>query len=587
VQVDREVPGEPAGRGRLRLALVLGAVATFVWVALAAAMAGRGFGGANEGYYLLSYDRWDDLTRTFSGAQYVYGPLFDLLGDDVVLLRLFRLLTIVVVDLLFGWQFMTWLRTVRDPRRSTTLWRAAGTLAITASGGVVYGWLPGTPGYNDLTIFGATGLLACFFRLQVRRAAGLGPGALACFAFGMVAVVMVLAKATMIPCVVVALVALWLALRPGRDRVVALVWLVAGAGSVLLVQHLLVKPLDESVPPLIHTLRVVGRSGHRPADLVWTYLSSVAQAAGLGAAAFVAPGLVMMLALRRGTGRLADLSPWIAVGVNLALIGLAGGLHGGLRHVGAYQAGIVAMVLTGIAAAVWGRASRRGAASGALVLAMPLLAALGTNNPLMAVAVGGAALWVAVLVLLLSGIDPAYRAQRTLAALATAGAVTVCFSVAVTGATHTADGERLIGTAVRHVDGVPLLASVEVPRDRARRLERLRAALAPYVEPAGRPMIAFGELADLVLVLNGRPVGNAWFSAREDGLQAADLRAACAHGNPWTRQPVVLTVRTLTDGERAGFEACGLDVDRDYTTLVPEPGSDLRVLVPSVEAPAS
>jgi hypothetical protein len=101
-------------------------------------------------------------------------------------------------------------------------------------------------------------------------------------------------------------------------------------------------------------------------------------------------------------------------------------------------------------------------------------------------------------------------------------------------------------------------------------------------------MIAFGELAVDLVVLNGRPVGNAWFSAGEDGLQAADLRAACAHGNPWRRQPVVLTVRELTDRERAGFEACGLDLGRDYVEVAPD-GSDseLRALLPRSDPPTS
>jgi hypothetical protein len=219
---------------------------------------------------------------------------------------------------------------------------------------------------------------------------------------------------------------------------------------------------------------------------------------------------------------------------------------------------------------------------------MPLLAAVGTGNPLMAVAVGGAAMWVAALVSLRSGIVPRWRAQRTLATLAMAGAVTICVAVSVTGVTHLSRGASLLDPGARHVSGVPVLASVTLPATVADRVERLRGSLDPYVEPPGRPMIAFGELADDVVVLNGQPVGNAWFSSWEDGLQAADLRAACAHGNPWSRQPVVLTIRELTERERAAFGACGLDLERDYVELAPEGSdSDLRALVPNsdVEGP--
>jgi hypothetical protein len=583
-----DAPGQETGRtdrARLRALAGLGVAATAVWVSFAVGMTGRGFGGGNEGFYLLSYEHWRTNARTFSMVQYFYGPVFDLLGHDVALLRLFRVVTILLAHVLFGWHFMGWLATVRSWGSTGRLRRVAGVSAITASGGIVYGWLPATPGYNDVTILGSMCLLACVFRLQVRREAGRGPGPLGCAAFGAVAVVMVLTKATMVPGVLVATAAMCAAVASRRGRLIVLGWLALGSALALLALDILVKPLDETLPPLVDTLTVVAGSAHGPVDLARASGTSVSEAVGLGAIAFTLPGLALMLAVRRRPGRIADLAPWIAIGLNLLLVGLAGGLHGGLDHVGAYQAGIVAMLLTGIAAAAWGGTDRRGVGLLMLVMLMPLLGAFGTNNPLVAVAVGGSGMWVAALVQLLTGIDPGrHREQKLLAGLATGGAVIICVCVAVTGVTHGRHGESLIAGGARHVEGVPVLASVEVPGETADRFAALRDSLTSYVEPAGRPMIAFGELSDLVVVLNGRPVGNAWFSAGEDGLQAADLRAACAHGNPWRRQPLILRVRELTAGERAGFAACGLDLGRDYVELTPEVSRpDLRALVPASE----
>ena len=98
---------------------------------------GRGLNVADESFYLLSYRWWDVNYRNFTGAQYFYGPVFDLLGHDIAGLRLFRLGTIVVVHLVFGWSFMRWLRTHRPTTPPTRMWEAAGIAAIVQPGGSV------------------------------------------------------------------------------------------------------------------------------------------------------------------------------------------------------------------------------------------------------------------------------------------------------------------------------------------------------------------------------------------------------------------------------------------------------------------
>ena len=66
-----------------------------VWVTAALTMADKGLDVTDEGFYLLSYRWWDTSLRNFTAAQYVYGPIFELLGFDIVRLRYFRVVTVL------------------------------------------------------------------------------------------------------------------------------------------------------------------------------------------------------------------------------------------------------------------------------------------------------------------------------------------------------------------------------------------------------------------------------------------------------------------------------------------------------------
>src|SRR4051794_25855843 len=76
--------------------LVGSGAAAVVWIATAVLGVHHGFDITDEGFYLLSYRWWKYEHRTFTGAQYIYGPVFQLLGYDIAALRLFRLVTVVL-----------------------------------------------------------------------------------------------------------------------------------------------------------------------------------------------------------------------------------------------------------------------------------------------------------------------------------------------------------------------------------------------------------------------------------------------------------------------------------------------------------
>jgi hypothetical protein len=132
-------PLGPDGRKRRpHHPIALTAAATVIaltWVVPVVLMSNRGFDITDEGFYILSYRWWDTNTRTFTGAQFLYGPVFDALGHNIMAMRLFRLLTVLLFTGAFARAFMNWLATRN--MRITGAWNAAGTMAILCSGGMI------------------------------------------------------------------------------------------------------------------------------------------------------------------------------------------------------------------------------------------------------------------------------------------------------------------------------------------------------------------------------------------------------------------------------------------------------------------
>jgi hypothetical protein len=231
-----------------------------VWAGAAALTANRGFDITDEGFYLLSYRWWHTNLRTFTGVQYIYGPVFQALGYNIADLRLVRRLTVLAANLVFGWAFMRWLRVRRPDAPASRLWELSGTAAITACGGMIYGWLPLSPGYNDVSLLGA--LLAASVVLSMGTAVDLGrkvrfwlPAAL-----GLVFVITLLDKWTssLATLLVVGLVGgLVLARAGGRSLARAVTWVVAGALLAVGLIQLFIIPLGAAISQLLATSRLV------------------------------------------------------------------------------------------------------------------------------------------------------------------------------------------------------------------------------------------------------------------------------------------------------------------------------------------
>ena len=581
--------------------LVIGISAAVIafWVTAALLMTGRGFDLTDEGYYLLSYRWWSSTPRTFTGVQYLYGPVFELFGYDVRALRAFRLLTILGTHAIFAWAFMTWLRSQGIPAVARPVWMWAGGLAIVASGGITYGRLPLSPGYNDVALLGSLLLVAVVLRtlVGVRQFDGRLPWAPA-VAAPPVMLVMVLAKwaSGVIVIVFIGVLALF-ALRAIRPVAGVRRWLVIAACSTaasLLVANVVVGGFGSAIPPIVRINRLVASSTNSPATLIWKYVTSGMNLVALSLLVCAVPlalGLAAMVASRLGHRRtsfgVAVATPFVVVGTAMFL------LHGSSlgAQVSRYSACLVGLAFLVLAALLLnrediasGRSTERDGTLAVLILlvCLPPVQAFGTGNPLFAIAVDEFAAWMALFVLacgvLVPGRTRVFIGVTTLCAVVVAG-VSGGFGLLVEPYRTAAFVD-----ATTKIEGSGPAADLKVGEDEAQDLARVRMALNGQVLD-GRPMVAYDELPGLVFALGGRSVGEAWYSRLDRERSAANLRDACRHGNPWgDRQPIVLYNRRPAAVDVDALAACGIDLRADYRHIDVEGfGTSLSIYLPRGE----
>lgn len=616
--------GAPAPRRAVAVAMaatLLAAVAATGWIAAAGLTANHGFDTSDEGFYLLSYRWWSTNFRTFTGVQYLYGPVFEWLGYDIAALRLVRLVTVVATHLVFGWAFMAWLRRRRPSAVASRWWEAAGIAAIVAAGGMIYSWLPLSPGYNDVSLLG--GLLAASVVLRmathVDRGSRIPPWVPA--ALGPIVVATLLAKWTS-SALTLGLVgaAAVVAVAPLGLRAVArsAAWASAAAVITVVLLQLLVVPLTTALPAMLATTRLVAAQTNSPTALLRMYAST---GVDVLRTILVQHGVLLAAAAVAVAAR-SRLAGWFAAALGVAGLAFStwrllatGGWRGGTANLERYSVAVLAVVLVagvvGLGVLLHGRytrtrrdgpvgrpapgavsslcrESRRGWAILAMIALLPVTQAAGTGNPLYFMAVNAFAAWTALVVAVLTGIERAPVAARWLTAAVTAGAVALA-SVIATDALwkhpyRTAARDRTTTVAA----GVPALGSVRLDPATAQSYRDLHRVLQPYLVPEGRAIMAFDEMPGVVLLLDGRPVGEAWYSAIDHARSAAGIREECRDGPGWwgQRRPLLLFRRPVTQTEVDALHACGLSFAGDYRLIAPEKQTmGIQVYVPIDEAP--
>jgi len=589
--------GRPAALSRpvwsarlLCLATLASLTAAGTWAFAAALTSSRWFTYTDEGFYLLSYRWWNTELRSFTGSQFFYGPVFELLGYNIAGLRLFRLLTIIGASAAFGWTFMRWLRLRRPNAPATLWWEGAGAAAIVACAGMNYSWLPLTPGYNDLSMLGALLVVAAVLKAAADVDRGRKVPVWVPLSIGPIAFTMLIAKwsSSGLTLLVVALVAVVM-LAPAGSRQMARVagWALVGLVLSTIAVQLFVVPLDQAIPQMVATNNLVVGSNN-PSTLLRIYrltfgdlLTRTAQAHGLlliGAAAAVAFRSKlgsMVTALLCATAGV--LSFWILL--------VAGQFSGGAHNIRTYCVGLTLVLAIPLVVALgtlldWRRPfSRvsslrregwRGTAVVLLLIALPLTQAAGTGNPIYFMAFNCFAAGAALIIFVLTGIEGAPPVARALTAGAAAGAVLMSAAIGTNGLLVHPYGVTSANLPTVTVTGVPALRSVTLPPNTAGDYTRLHKVLEPYLTPGGGThMMGFDQMSGLIFAMDGRSVGEAWYSAAGRQRAAVAIRAQCPDGRgPWgSRPPILFFNRAISRTEIGDLRACGLVFARDYRQL--------------------
>ncbi|WP_328998916.1 hypothetical protein OHA18_31280 [Kribbella sp. NBC_00709] len=584
--------------------VVAGGLAAW-WILTAGRAANEGFDITDEGYYLLSYRWWDSNPLALTGVQYLYGPIFEWFGYNIDRLRLFRLFTVVVVHLLFGYSFMRWLRGRRPGMPATKLWELAGIAVILAAGGMCYAWLPQSPGYNDVVLLGALTLVSCV--LWMATAVDRGDPVLFWLplAAGLVIGVMVLAKWTSVVVIGLIVVAAVVVLAGQSRRAVArgILFALGGLAAVALVVQLFVVHLNVAIPGILTVNKFIAGTSYSPSELLQFYWTSGIELLGR---TLRAHGLLLIATALAVIARWRWLRIAAAVLALLALIlsvrqvVVDDGALGGSQHTPTYAVTLLAAVLVAVVAAAGAviahrfgvtecsRLSRENTRNwvilGVLVL-LPLVQAFGTNTPLYTIGFNAFAAWAAVMIAVLTGIWATPIVARVTLGLVLVGSLVATATIAYTG---------LFRYPYRSVGHSQLTASSKLPALQGLYLSpaaeenylKLAADLRPYTEPGGRPMLAFDKMAGLVLILGGRPLGEAWVAPAERARTAAGIEEVCRKSHP-DRPPLIILNRSISDDEITALQACGLDFRVDYAQLAPAQQTiGLQVWVPKAERAA-
>ena len=578
------------------------------WILTAGRAANEGFDITDEGYYLLSYRWWNSNPLALTGVQYLYGPVFEWLGYDIVRLRLFRLLTVVVVHLIFGYSFMRWLRGRRPGAAPTKLWELAGMAVILAAGGMCYSWLPQSPGYNDVVLLGALTLVSCVLWMATAVDRGRTVPFWVLVVAGLVIGAMVLAKWTSVVVIGLIVVAALIVLAGQGLRAVArgVGLALAGLAVAALVVQLFVVRLNVAVPGIMTVNRFIADTSYSPTALLHVYWSTGLNLLGRTLrdhGILLVAAAVAVIARWRWLRVAAGVLVLVAFALSVRRVVADGAAVGGSGHTSRYTVTLLAAVLvalvTAVAAVVAGRLrltdrsvlsreNARGWVVLGLLVVLPMVQAFGTNNPLYTIGFNAFAAWAAVMIAVVTGIW-----ATPIVARATVGIVAVASLVAVASIAYTGPVPVPLSVGrARAADhgGVP--AGVEGPLRRAAgRAELLQAGdRAPAVSPAGRS-------ADPGVRQDGRDRPDAAGEAGRRGLGRAEGtvqdrgrdRGGLPERPPWgaSRPPIIILNRPISDVEVTALRACGLDFQADYALLAPAKDTiKLQVYVPRAERAA-
>jgi hypothetical protein len=573
---------------------ILGVVAVICllgWGIPAVVMANKGFSVQDEGTYVLSYRFWNTNPYFISGSQYFYGPLFAAMHGQIAGLRMLRLFMAIATNVWFARAFLGWLAHHRGVR--TFGLGQGGVALLAAAGGMTYLWTPLTPSYYDLTADASLALVALMFSTLGRASR---PPAWMGILAGCVSFVLVLTKWPAL-LVVLLVQGVLLADLSRHSRAAAVRYatcVAAGLAATALACQLFLFRLNVVLPALHAVSVLTATATHSPEALARSYVASTTMFA-TASIAFAIPLIgAYVMALRASQRGRESSARWCIVAGALVtglVVPLSSGWHGGGERGRVMVAVTMAALLSSLVAAGVPRTSRatsrrrteRVAESRVLgvLVAVPVLQALGTDVPLIYVSSECLALWVAIVLIMVSRSS---RPPVSLFAVETSLIVCVVSVALLAGTTTLMSPFKATGLSSDTV-AVPSLGGLRLAPETASEYSALEDAVAPYVQRGVTPVLTLDRLAGVTYLVGGVPMGSTWTDASSPGRTAGILELACRNGDvDRARTPVLIVDRAPGFAVRDALRRCGFDYPSDFRGFAVAGGPPgLQVFVPLVQ----
>ncbi len=540
----------------------------------------RGMDIADQALYLAMADRPEASIRFGSAYHVVLHPLFVLLGESVIAMRVLRLMLDTGVDVLFGASLVAYLRTRFPASIASTGWAAVAVIiGSTIVGFSSFIMATNGFGYDELGSIVLTLLGALLLRVGLRRESWVDMVLLGA-AFGALVAVLVLTRWTAALATAPAFLVTVALHQRLRHTLVCIGASLVGALGVLVSIHLWVLDIGTVAGGIAGGMRD-GRQGvYSTSELVNRYVDSL-RFGLLDGLVFVALLGVVVFALRlRHAGRITNLL--VAVIFFAALFGELA-IDKGRDDTRFMMLNSWGAVLGMGAALLWfgqawhirsseeTRSSLADAALTATLLIMPIVAAVGSFNPLFLTAAILSPLWVGAAIIVLHHLPSAPIVRLTggaalallIGAVPPLAAEGMLFPNRVWGQQDTlVEQGRFAGL---YVDDL----SHQFFTD----LEAVRQQLEP--DPT---VISLWQRPAVLYALDGHGIGFPWYSDETIEAGAATLTGACQEeGDVPTGQVVIVTEELDQSGLGifdGALRSCGISFPEDFELLTELVASD-------------
>ncbi len=552
----------------MRSSIAVGCAAllsVLAWVTTSLMASGHGLDLTDESFYLVTYRWWDTYQPTFTGTQYLFGPLFEALGYRIDHLRVARLALHLGVNAYLAFTLVSWLgdRALLGSGRATRL--AAG-LVVVAGGASAYTWLPMSVGYNDVTMVAAVlcSAAVCHAATPSRW----------------VHLSLLLAGASL----AAAVLAKWTAVGMGTLFVLTVAYLLRGRGAralllagaslavgvvALLVYLRGTVPLSELVEALRESNARLASSTNAPSSLVLGYLTGALSLAVPAVAIGAALGVLWLLLVRRVPTRPGAATTLCLAGVPVLAYTVTGQLPmGGPNHDAVTLAlwSLFAFGAVCVLARLRGgvpRPHRRAPSADTVVvcwlLAAPWLHGFGTGNAVHLLAVSTVAPWLCVLVYAWrrAASQEVLGAGSPLAGVAVATVLLLGWTASTANLVAPYRTEPYVQTDTP-LTGSDDLAGLLLSEDDAAAYAALREATSGS---AVEDILVLDEVPGLSLVLGAPPYAEAWTSAVDQVRTRSAVAAVCEEDGP---PSLIILTREMSAEDVNALRECGIDFYADY-----------------------